>query len=221
MASEQIINASSGAYTPINWQTGDTITAEKMNKMDNGWGVQETQLFSETVMTENNRGTLVYGSQIDAPTLTVTFDGTDYTCNVNNINESYAYGGVGATGPDFTNYPFALASGPVGNIVYTETTGTHTIAVAASVLQTSAGFDKAVKSVVDVDAIPLKCVVGTTTRAEMVAAKSAGRLMYFASGGSYFIITGGVSNGTITFMPEQGGLVAEFDGNDLFSLIQY
>lgn len=36
-------------YTPINWQNGDTITAEKMNKMDNGWGIGEVELFSETV----------------------------------------------------------------------------------------------------------------------------------------------------------------------------
>ena len=24
------------AYTPTNWQTGDTITAEKLNKLENG-----------------------------------------------------------------------------------------------------------------------------------------------------------------------------------------
>ena len=42
------------SYTPINWQTGDIITAEKMNKMDNGWSVESSsqQLFSETVTTE-------------------------------------------------------------------------------------------------------------------------------------------------------------------------
>ena len=73
------------AYTPINWQTGDTITAEKMNKMDNGWGVQNTQLFSESVTTSVYEGmsfatgTFSYSALISDESVVVTFNGTDYT----------------------------------------------------------------------------------------------------------------------------------------------
>ena len=204
------------AYTPINWQTGDTITADKLNRCDNGWGYESTQLFSETVTTEADGdvafGELSYRGTSTPDHLTITFDGTAYQCTF--IDD--AYGNQDGTWAD---YPFSLSVDGFAHewSLVTPTAGTYTVSASMSEVVTSAGFDTAVKSVVDADAIPLKCVSGTTTRAEMVAAESAGRLMYFTSGG-YFIITGGVSGGIITFMPEQSGLNAEFDGNDLFYL---
>lgn len=39
------------SYTPINWQTGDTITAEKLNKMDNGWLVFVVNLITDESST--------------------------------------------------------------------------------------------------------------------------------------------------------------------------
>ena len=101
------------AYTPINWQTGDTITADKLNRCDNGWRVESTQLFSETVTTEageyGNEGMLTYSSQVSSPTITVTFDGTNYQCSVVKMGEGYGYGGVSSGWEyDFTTYPFAF-----------------------------------------------------------------------------------------------------------------
>lgn len=172
-------------YTPINWQTGDTITAEKMNKMDNGWGVESTQLFSETVTAAagqyGNYGTLVYATQVDAPSVIVTFDGTDYTCNAVVLGGITYYGGISGGGPDFSEYPFAIesavsAGGPNG--VYTQTAGDHTIAVAVSSLQTSADFAAAVSSIV-LPIIPtLQIVQNQTTWQQVYDALSSGNIAY-------------------------------------------
>ena len=99
------------AYTPINWQTGDTITAEKMNKMDNGWSMEETQLFSESVTTVaeewGNDATFSYDQFINSDVITVTFNGTDYECNRLDFGDYIGYGGMTETDPDFSQYPFA------------------------------------------------------------------------------------------------------------------
>ena len=136
------------AYTPINWQTGDTITAEKMNKMDNGWGTQLTQLFSESVTTADdggmNVGTLVYSDTIDADSIVVTFNGTDYTCSRIDAFGHYYYGGFSQSGPDFSEYPFAIESSTSRNNIYTQTAGTYTVAVSTSGIVVSDDFCKAV-----------------------------------------------------------------------------
>ena len=140
------------SYTPINWQTGDTITAEKMNKMDNGWGVSSTQLFSETVTTVSgeygNEGELSYSSRVTAAEIIVTFGGTNYTCQCVDISGVCGYGGVDSEwNYDFTDFPFALVFSPEGNIFATETAGTYAISVAEKIIELSSDFRQAVSSV--------------------------------------------------------------------------
>lgn len=175
------------AYTPINWQTGDTITAEKMNKMDNGWGVQNTQLFSETVTTENMgmddyRAYLTYSTPITASTITVVFDGNSYTCPRIDTFGTVFYGGFD-DGPDFTTYPFFIMASPDGtNILITETEGTHTISASGVGIAVSDNFASAVNQCiepVDVSTLPMLCVSGTTKKMEMGEASYNGRLLYF------------------------------------------
>lgn len=136
------------AYTPINWQTGDTITADKMNKMDNGWSVTSgsSVLTNQTVTTEDDDGDNVAyldigggGATITAETIRVTFDGTEYTCDKN--GETY-----GGTGFDFSVYPFMLYD---DGTLYTESAGTYTvkIEVVESSIEISAPFATAVSSV--------------------------------------------------------------------------
>ena len=141
------------AYTPINWQTGDTITAEKMNKMDNGWGVAttSTQLFSETVTTEDQEGmivgTLNYATQITADSIIVTFDGTDYTVSKTEpFEDMTGYGTFSPSGPDFTTYPFYILSSEESNLIYTEAEGSYTVAVSvpSTTAEVSADFETAV-----------------------------------------------------------------------------
>lgn len=143
------------SYTPINWQTGDTITAEKMNKMDNGWSVETTisQLLSETVTTTTDQdelisGTLVYATQITADSIVVTFNGTDYTVAKQEPFEgATGYGTFSEQGPLFTTYPFCIMSLEEGtNQLYTETAGSYAVAVGtpSTTAEISADFEIAV-----------------------------------------------------------------------------
>lgn len=143
------------AYTPINWQTGDTITAAKMNKMDNGWSVESssTTLCSETVTTAVGQmglpeAVLSYNSGITADTIIITLNGTDYTCPKQEANGQYFYGGFGAGQPDFSTFPFFLWSNSGTNTLYTENAGTYTIKITSSstTVETSANFQTAVNS---------------------------------------------------------------------------
>ena len=137
-------------YTPINWQTGDTITAEKMNKMDNGWGVSSTQLFSETVTTTSgqygNSASLAYSSAIIVPTLYVTYDGDDYVCPAVEMNGTFSYGGMGEMGPDFTDYPFLITPINESNELFTETAGSHTISASQNAVEVSELFVSATEA---------------------------------------------------------------------------
>ena len=225
------------AYTPINWQTGDTITADKLNRCDNGWGYESTQLFSETVTTEVDEyapddpafASLTYSTQITADTLIVTFDGVDYTCPKNALGASTAYGGMSDSGPDFTDYPFAITSAPAlfgggfFNTLYTQTAGEHTISVVASTMQTSPAFEAAVNSVVDTSTMPMLCVSGTTTYAQMKVASDGGRMLYFkVSDTGTRLITGftnDVSATAVRFIPDGGSaMTAGFDSNMVFTV---
>lgn len=178
------------AYTPINWQTGDTITAEKMNKMDNGWSASSTQLFSETVTTAESSGmitaTLAYTGTINYDSITVTFDGSDYNCDVTDMGGAHFYGGIGQHGPDFSEYPFAIQSVGGANEVFTETAGSHTISVSVVGIEYSSNFSEAVNACV----IPQMVVAkpNVTTWQAIYDAVSAGKIVcIFAteSGGLY------------------------------------
>lgn len=175
------------SYTPIGWQTGDTITADKLNKMDNGWGVSSTQIFSETVITTDTgegfaAGSLVYVFQSEPPQIAViTFDGVTYTCNRN--NSDYGYGEAGASGPDFTNYPFYILPGEESTEIYTSTAGDYTVAVSAASVETSQNFAAAVGKATP---NPLFHVIpGETTWQEVYDAVYAGKLAYVLDTGSY------------------------------------
>lgn len=172
------------AYTPINWQTGDTITADKLNRCDNGWGYENTLLFSETVTTVagqyGNEAQLAYSQIISDDEIVVTFDGTDYVCQNRETStpNSNFFGGIDSSGNyDFSTYPFAIVSvlGP-GNIVATETAGTHAIAAGTQSFDVSNSF---------VNAVAFHAIVGTTTFQEIDDALAAGRLVVVSVSGSF------------------------------------
>lgn len=170
-------------YTPINWQTGDTITAEKLNKMDNGWGVSSTQLFSETVTTTagsmGNEAQLNYSSAINVDTLFVTFDGTEYECARIERSSAYFYGGFSGSAPDFSEYPFFIYSDGNGNTIYTENIGTYAIAASTASIEISSSFDSAV-----VLAGGFEVVSGTTTFQEACDAFKSGKRVYVVDNSS-------------------------------------
>lgn len=207
------------AYTPINWQTGDTITAEKMNKMDNGWGVSSTQLFSETVTTvvgegeSNASAEFAYSQQITADTITVSFNGTDYHCNrIDGPMGFTYYGGYNFPSADWSEYPFYLESVPImggRNALHTETAGTYTVAVNTENTEVSDNFSGAVNQCVDTSTLPMLCVSGVTTETEMETAQQGGKLLYFKYSNNTYIITG-VDSGDIWFMPSNSSIVPTF-----------
>lgn len=154
------------AYTPTNWQCGDVVTAEALNKIeqgiasasgdcDCGYECTETRtvLTEESVTTERveegNQGQLTYSQQINADTIKVTFNGTQYECPMVDMGDNaYAYGGVGQGGPDFSQYPFVVTSSAYGNEIYTETAGTYSVKIetVGSSVETSDCFKKAVRT---------------------------------------------------------------------------
>lgn len=182
------------SYTPINWQTGDTITAEKLNRCDNGWSVGSTQLFGETVTTtvneqDENVATLDYSDAIQEDVIIVTFDGTDYVCNRIDFNDMRFYGGFSTSpvGPDFTSYPFFIMNGASGSTLYTETAGTNTVSVSvpsveissnfetASIAATASAINAALPYMVEVDETPLSDIYGAirSGRLPIIVFKSA------------------------------------------------
>lgn len=179
------------AYTPVGWQTGDTITAERLNRMDRGWGYENVELFSETVTTAGQDGVyeaeLAYAQLIDADPITVTYDGMEYVCPRISDTFGRTYGAHWSDelgGYDFSEYPFGLVSVSSNPVIFaTQTAGEHTVAVSASTLQTSADFSAAVHPIAD-EAIasaiasvptPLLVTINTTTWAEVNSALKAGR----------------------------------------------
>ena len=216
------------AYTPINWQTGDTITAAKLNRCDNGWAVESSSqtYFTETVTTVDEDGTawgdFSYSTYIVAETTTVTFDGTDYVCTRQDDNATSVYGGYSEGAFDFTDYPFAFFSEQGANYIATSTGGTHTVSVAgtSSSIETSPAFETAVSSVVDTSTMPMLCVSGVTTWADMARAYDAGRILFFRpyAGTRNTCFVTGFTNSGATFIPELSGVTATFD-NGVFTVI--
>lgn len=217
------------SYTPINWQTGDTITAEKMNKMDNGWSVDTSTVtfFNETVTTTVDPdypddpafADFTYSTPITADTLIVTFNGTDYTCQrLDGDAGSYVYGGWSDDSIDFSNYPFCIFSeeGSGLNYIATETGGTYTVSAGGSqtVLETSSDFSDACNSVVDTSMMPMLCVSGVTTQTQVLQAFSQGRLCVFfqnqalPAAGMRIITT--LSSSSVSFIPSSASITASF-----------
>lgn len=176
------------SYTPINWQTGQTITAEKLNKMDNGWGVSSTQLFSETVTTEADEGSnfafgmFSYNTLISDASIVVTFNGTNYIVNRNGEDGSYYYGELEEGAPSFANYPFFIESGEeeggASNFLTTASAGSYTVAVSGASIEVSDNFSNAVNKSVDKSLMPFRITLGETTFSKVATAFNEGRICY-------------------------------------------
>lgn len=155
------------AYEKQNWVCGDTLTADKLNHMEDGianaseGGFSCTEAYTlltdETVTTEaegdENVGTLSYTSQITADTLRVTFNDTVYDCPKQTAQGATLYGGWSNGMPDFSVFPFTIGSTAQDNRILTSTAGTYTVKLEEdnSTVTTTKCFQKAVKSVVDAD----------------------------------------------------------------------
>lgn len=161
------------AYVRNNWNCGDVISAQKLNNIEDG--IEEaleccsgggsagyncteiwTTLTEETVTTSAHGSFIIadlsYSQPIDAETIQVTFNGTEYECQRMTTWRGYEYGAPldSATNQfDWSEYPFHIARGGVTNGLLTETAGTYDVKIEAvdySVMTTPC-FQKAVESV--------------------------------------------------------------------------
>ena len=215
-------------YTPINWQTGDTITAAKLNKMDRGWNAETTVFFDGTLTTVDDGTETSYSnwasfepdSPIVADSITVTIGGQTYECR-NHASGYYEYGATwddSIGGYDYSEYPFFIGVyDNLGTRLYTETAGTYTLRIETSSYVVSADFSAAVTLGV-VPSVML-CVSGETTFDDMVAAYEDGRLLIFHTANvtyATYIITGFSNNSNCIFIPSSSSINASFDANGLF-----
>lgn len=118
-----------------------------------GGGGSWTVLTEESVTTRMGQdaapyGDITYSQLIDAETIKVTFNGVEYECPRIGEGGEYFYGGVGSSGPDFSEYPFAIMSHNDNNTLFTETTGTYTIKIEAPQSGGSSDFSTATVTIV-------------------------------------------------------------------------
>lgn len=109
------------------------------------------KIFEENVTTVNQGGyssaPLSYSEVISLENIVVTFDGTDYECELHTEGPYYIYGDQDRS---FSDYPFALRSSGLGNELFAQTAGAHSLVVKKPELNvtTTPCFKKAVRSAV-------------------------------------------------------------------------
>ena len=153
------------AFEPKTWAYGDTITAEELNRMEQGIAeasdkgyecvIDKDTLF-DGVANVVSGGEGMYnwqfpnGVMIDADSIEVVFNGTSYNLNKQSYQGSfYYYGEIGQTGPAFTTYPFLIMVQSTMTELYVPNRGDYNIEISSNVeiAETSECFEKAVKSV--------------------------------------------------------------------------
>lgn len=155
------------AYEKQTWECGDVISAEKMNHMEDGiadagggdagyeCSEKPTEIINEEVTTTSTpysyyMGTLSYSGLIDAPTISVSFDGQQYELPKVAFSGYNLYGG--SEMGDFSNYPIQIqASDGASAVFYTPNEGTYSVKVTVnevSVDSITPCFSLAVKNVV-------------------------------------------------------------------------
>ena len=189
------------AYTPINWQNGDTITAEKMNKMDNGWSASSgvVTLINSSVSADTEGVELELSGELSneiGSEATITWQSVEYYCT---CFDDGGYPAYGSSYGDYTTIPFNIFYNNGAWLVATSTAGTYSlkIEVSSTIVEVSADFNMAVSKTT---ALPLQLVNGVTTKAEIDQA--FGKLiLFFIEGGYHFITNYNSATGDMGFVP--------------------
>ena len=170
------------AYEKHTWIDGEVITEDKLNHIEDGianaGGFECTE--TRTLLTEESVTTdqpsnisyamrqLSYSNAIDSDIINVTFDGTQYTLEINQYgNFGWIYGDETQGSPDFSRYPFMLYCTDELTYVCTEQAGNYTVKIESVSLsvETSECFEKAVEQV----SAPMFVTFGGTTAEEAAA----------------------------------------------------
>ena len=125
------------AYEKQTWHTGDVITEEKLNHMEEGistgGGIYiygEVPLFDGEVTTESEgvgaSGEITLQGELPKHDISVTFNGQDYTLPYGNSAHGGYWGELDSDSmPSFTNYPvFVYERG-----IYTSEAGTYSLKI--------------------------------------------------------------------------------------------
>ena len=151
------------AFEPKTWACGDTITAQELNRMEQGIdeasdkGYECTEgyrtVFEDTVTTSqyysNILDFLSYNQPIEGDALKVVFDGTEYTLPksaTDQYGQTY-YGEYVNDNVSFENYPLAISTQGTTNVLYTPNAGTYELSLITwgEITTASECFEKAVK----------------------------------------------------------------------------
>lgn len=126
-------------YTKQTWKTGDVITEEKLNHIEDGistgggiYTYGEVPLFDGEVTTVSDGepyagGEITLQGELPKSDISVTFNGQNYTLphGIHEGNGDY-WGELGDNGPSFTNYPVFVT---VGGGIYTQEEGTYSLKI--------------------------------------------------------------------------------------------
>lgn len=147
------------SYDKYTWTTGETITAEKMNHLENG--VAEGDCGFEC----SEESTLVFDGTIEATTqsfvsflpltiptaetMFVTFNDIEYEMPKNGVEGGYVYGEIGSGSgvmPIFDTYPCAVAFVNGNTVVIVKELGTYQVKMEerSTSITTSECFDKVI-----------------------------------------------------------------------------
>ena len=151
------------AFEPKTWACGDTITAQELNRMEQGIdeasdkGYECTEgyrtVFEDTVTTSQYYSDILdflsYNQPIEGDALKVVFDGTEYTLPksaTDQYGQTY-YGEYVNDNVSFENYPLAISTQGTTNILYTPNAGTYELSLITwgEITTASECFEKAVK----------------------------------------------------------------------------
>ena len=131
------------SYEKQTWKTGDTVTADKLNHMENGiegaGGYEVTPskelIFNQTVTSTYQGYNVCYFSYlpfIEEDFLIIEFDGVEYECEKIIVDKEYSaghtfYGGATSEGVDLSICPFCFESMPSApyNRAYVAEAGTY------------------------------------------------------------------------------------------------
>ena len=150
------------AFEPKTWNCGDTISAEELNRMEQGIedasdkGYECTEgyrpVFEDTVTTSTYYGNILcflgYQEPIEGDTLRVIFDGTEYILPKSATDQyGQTYYGEYVNGKvSFENYPLVISTQGTANVLYTPNEGTYELSLImwGEAITTSECFEKAV-----------------------------------------------------------------------------
>ena len=159
------------AYEKQTWVTGEVITKEKLNHMEDGistgggiYTYGEVSLFDESVTTAKQSDDATFAQagitlqgELPKSDISVTFNGWDYTLPYGNGAAGDYWGEIGETVvegltvnvPVFTNYPLLILASSDGYMVATPEAGTYSLKINETVekFTVNDGFKSALENV--------------------------------------------------------------------------